>query len=104
MEIQKLILIFVATKYLKLLIMIKTKDLIAVKNGVLKVDDLLEKYPVKSLITDLLEMLTVTEVTPKQPKIVVSQEDYNRIIDLFRVKGIGIDGEPSKRGRKPKNQ
>lgn len=73
--------------------MIKKKDL------KLSVDELLEKYPVKNLISDLLEMVNtkVDSVVVEQPKIAVSKEEFEQIAGMFRIKGT------SNRGRKPKN-
>lgn len=79
--------------------MIKKKDL------KLTVDELLEKYPVKNLISDLLEMVNtkVDAVVVEQPKIAVSKEEFEQICSIFRIKGFDVNGNPSKRGRKPKN-
>lgn len=81
--------------------MIKTKDLYAIKAGNMTVDELLENYPVKALISDLIEIIAQKDAIPQKP-IVLSDEDYNRVISLFRQRGIAADGTEIKRGRKPK--
>ena len=87
--------------------MIKSRDLAAVKAGELSVDALLEKYPVKALVSDLIEIIANKESccaveAPVAKPIGVSQEEMDRIMAMFRVKGFTADGQVSKRGRKPK--
>lgn len=74
--------------------MIKRKDL------KLSVDELLEKYPVKNLISDLLEIANSKETVVAEPqsKITVTTQEYEQITGLFRIKG------SSNRGRKAKAQ
>ena len=75
----------------------KAKELKAIKEGKLTVDELLEIYPVKTLVNDLLEMvLAKPVVVTEQPKITVTQQEYEQITGLFRVRGT------SNRGRKAK--
>ena len=75
----------------------KAKELKAIKAGKLTVDELLEIYPVKTLVNDLLEMvLAKPVVVAEQPKITVTQQEYEQITGLFRVRGT------SNRGRKAK--
>lgn len=47
-------------------------------------------------------MCNVEAMTPK--KIVVSQEELNTILSVFRVRGIAEDGTPIKSGRKKKEK
>lgn len=76
--------------------MIKSKDLIALKNGDLTVDTLLELYPVKALVNDLVELaLQSANAVPDKP-ITVTKEEFDKITSLFRIQGT------SNRGRKPK--
>lgn len=35
-----------------------------------------------------------------QKRVVVSQEDMDTILSVFRVRGVDVDGKPIKRGRK----
>ena len=78
--------------------MIKSKDLIALKNGDLTVDTLLELYPVKALVNDLVELaLQSANAVPDKP-ITVTKEELDKIMSLFRIQGT------SNRGRKPKTQ
>ena len=77
--------------------MIKNKDLNAVKAGQIGVDELLEKYPLKSLISDLIEL--VKEQPSVAPKVVITQEQFN---NHFRIVGVNPDGTQQKRGRKKK--
>ena len=80
---------------------IKEKDLSAVKKGTMTVDDLLEKYPVKALVTDLIEIIN-SDKQPALEQIVISPEDFNKLTSLFRIKGYSSTGELETRGRKPK--
>lgn len=87
--------------------MIKAKDLAAIKAGEMSVDTLLEKYPVKAVVSDLIEVIANKETccnvaAPVAKPISVSQEEMDRIMAMFRVKGFTADGQVSKRGRKPK--
>ncbi|MBQ3414537.1 MAG: hypothetical protein IJH39_04150 [Clostridia bacterium] len=86
--------------------MIKSRDLAAIKAGEMSVDTLLEKYPVKTVVSDLIEIVANKETCcavaePVKP-ISVTQEEYDKILGMFRVKGFTADGQVSHRGRKPK--
>ena len=82
--------------------MIKVKELVAIRSGELNADALLEMYPVKTLVADLVEIIKTA--TPKEDvkQISISKEDYDKIISLFRVRGFEANGQPTKRGRKKK--
>ena len=75
----------------------KAKELKAIKEGKLTVDELLEIYPVKVLVNDLIEMVLAkpAPVVAEQPKITVTTQEWEQISNLFRIKG------SSNRGRKP---
>ena len=73
--------------------MIKEKDWNAVMSDKMTAADLLEHYPVKTLVEDLVEL--ARRVEPKS-SVAVSAEDMQKIENFFKVK-------ISKRGRKPKN-
>ena len=84
-----------------------SKDLTkAIKDGTQDVTELAD-YLLKNnssweLAFSLAELMcTVEAMTPK--KIVVSQEELNNILSLFRVRGIAEDGTPIKAGRKRKD-
>ena len=81
--------------------MIKAKDLKAIKAGEITVDELLNNYPVKALVSDLIEI--VANKTATEPvvvdRIVITQEQFDT---YFRIKGFDVNGAPSTRGRKPK--
>lgn len=79
--------------------MIKNKDLNAIRTGQITTDQLLEIYPVKTLISDLIEI--VKEKPVEAPKVVISQEQFEK---HFRIAGIAADGTPQTRGRRKKQQ
>ena len=62
-------------------------------------DELLENYPVKQIALALAEMLANTEDTAP---ITISEEDFEKIKKLFKIKGLTVNGLPETRGRKPK--
>lgn len=81
--------------------MIKSKDLAAIKEGKMTVDSLLENYPVKALVSDLVELVMQKDVIPAKP-IPLNQDEYDRVMALFRVRGFDAVGETIKRGRPKK--
>ena len=82
--------------------MIKSKELAAIRAGELNADALLEMYPVKTLVADLVEIIKTTAPKEDAKQISISKEDYDKIISLFRIKGFEANGQPTKRGRKRK--
>ena len=88
--------------------MLKAKEIQAIRKGTMDADELIANYPIKSLVADLIEMLKIQPepVAPateeKQKPIAVSQEEYDRILSIFRVKGLTATGEKTKRGRPSK--
>lgn len=80
--------------------MIKEKDLVALRKGIITSDDLLEAYPVKALVSDLCEIIK----EGKQPsaQIVVTSEEFDLITSLFRIKGFTSDNGLERRGRPKK--
>lgn len=81
--------------------MIKSKDLAAIKVGEMTVDQLLENYPVKALVSDLIEIVAQKTVVPQKP-IALADEDYQRVMSLFRPKGIASDGVSMERRGRPR--
>lgn len=79
----------------------------ALKDGTQDVSELAE-YLMKNntvweLAFSLAELMcTVESMTPK--KVVVSQEEMNTILSVFRVRGIAEDGSKEVRGRKKKKE
>lgn len=67
---------------------------------------LLNNYPINEIIKAFAELLITTEQTINRQPIVVTQEEYNTIISLFKIRGIknvnGVICEET-RGR-PKNK
>lgn len=79
----------------------------AMKDGTQDVKELAEylmkTQSVYELAMSLAElMIDVESSTPR--KIVVSQEELNTILSVFRVRGIAEDGTPIKSGRKKKEK
>lgn len=85
--------------------MIKSKELAAIEAGNITAVDLLNKYPATELVNDLMEIIQnkATVVSAKQPvidRIVITQAQFD---SMFRIKGLDAEGNPTKRGRKPKS-
>jgi hypothetical protein len=67
-------------------------------------DYLLNTYPIQRIVDDYVELIMKTDINDS--KIVVTEEEYQAILSLFKVKGQRlIDGQVVKetRGRKRKN-
>lgn len=66
---------------------------------------LLNNYPINEIIQAFAELLITTEQTINRQPIVVSQEEYDLITSLFKIRGVktvnGVICEET-RGRKPK--
>lgn len=90
------------------MIQIDPKLLKAIKEGNATQKDLinhLSTYPLNEILTAFAELIILSEdfLTPKP--ISVTQEEYNRIMGLFRIKGLrSLDGVmvEERRGRKPR--
>ncbi|MBO4417124.1 MAG: hypothetical protein J5801_03265 [Bacteroidales bacterium] len=80
--------------------MIKPKEISAIKNGKLNADYLLDNYPIKTLVEDLVEIIRKSETPGVAKPIPISREDLDRINGLFRIIGYESNGQPTKRGRK----
>ena len=78
--------------------MIKTKDLQAIQNGEMTVDKLIATYPITELVSDLMELVAQKKAIPEKP-IVLSDEEYQRVMGMFRQRGVSLDGTQIKRGR-----
>ena len=84
--------------------MIKTKDVSAIKNGEMTVEKLISSYPITELVSDLMELVAQKENVVKEKPIVLSDEDYARVMGMFRQRGIAADGGTIRRGRPKKNE
>lgn len=86
------------------MITINKKTVHLLENGEITIkdvaQDLLEKYPITEIATALAELLTTKQETVyvEQPKITVTQQEYEQITGMFRVRGT------SNRGRKAKTE
>lgn len=85
----------------------KTKHILAVRDGKITADELLAIYPVKEVVNDLMEIIRnnaeFEEIVKPNPKpIAVTEEEFERIKGMFRVKGFDLQGNASNRGRKAK--
>ena len=88
--------------------MIKSKELGAIEAGNITAVDLLKNHNAIELIDDLCALLQNKKefedlIRPNPKLISVTEEEFERIKSLFRIKGYEANGEPTKRGRKPKN-
>ena len=73
------------------MIQIDPKLLKAIKEGNTTQKDLinhLSNYPLNEILTAFAELIILSEEYVNQPKIAVSQEEYNQIMSIFRVKGL----------------
>ena len=90
------------------MIQIDPKLLKSIKEGNATQKDLinhLSNYPLNEILTAFAELIILSEDFLSPKPISVSQEEYNRIISLFRIKGLrSLDGMvvEERRGRKPR--
>ena len=82
----------------------------AIQNGQATLDDLIKHLscqPMNEILTAYAELIVLSEDYINRPQIAVSQEEYNQIISLFRIKGLreinGVVCE-EKRGRPSKQK
>ena len=81
---------------------LKLKDIQAIRTGELTVDTLLEMYPIKQLVSDLINIIIENDVNPEP--IALYESDYNRVMGMFRIVGFDKDGKKITRGRKRKEE
>lgn len=90
------------------MIQIEPKLLKSIKEGNATQKDLinhLSNYPLNEILTAFAELIILSEDFLSPKPISVSQEEYNRIMGLFRIKGLrSLDGMvvEERRGRKPR--
>lgn len=90
------------------MIQIDPKLLKSIKEGNATQKDLinhLSNYPLNEILTAFAELIILSEDFLSPKPISVSQEEYNRIMGLFRIKGLrSLDGMmvEERRGRKPR--
>jgi hypothetical protein len=66
---------------------------------------LLSNYPIKEILEAFAELIITSENTVNKPQITVTQEEFDAITSLFKIKGVRtINGVAvaEKRGRKKK--
>lgn len=89
------------------MIQIDPKLLKAIKEGNATQKDLinhLSTYPLNEILTAFAELILLSEDFLSPKPISVTQEEYNRILSLFKIKGMrSLDGVmvEETRGRKP---
>lgn len=90
------------------MIQIDPKLLKSIKEGNATQKDLinhLSNYPLNEILTAFAELIILSEDFLSPKPISVSQEEYDRIMGLFRIKGLrSLDGVmvEERRGRKPR--
>lgn len=90
------------------MIQIDPKLLKAIKEGNATQKDLinhLSNYPLNEILAAFAELIILSEDFLSPKPISVSQEEYNRILSLFKIKGMrSLDGVmvEERRGRKPR--
>lgn len=75
------------------MIQIEPKLLKSIKEGNATQQDLinyLSNYPLNEILAAFAELITLSEDFLSQKPISVSQEDYNRIMGLFKIKGMRL--------------
>lgn len=84
--------------------LISNKVLKELKEGIITkdevVNELINTYTVKAIVEEYVNL--VMEIPGENVKITVSQEEYESIISLFKIRGKKIGGETETRGRKKK--
>lgn len=82
--------------------LITNKVLKELKEGLITreevVNELINTYSIKAIVEDYVNL--VMETPGDNMKITVSQEEYESIVSLFKIRGKKIDGETETRGRK----
>ena len=73
----------------------------AVKTGQMERRELVQDLLRQNNVMELAEKLADYVIAYDEPKpIVVSQEEYDRIVSLFKIRGLRADGTKENRGRK----
>ena len=73
----------------------------AVKTGQMERRELVQDLLRNNNVIELAEKLADYVIAYDEPKpIVVSQEEYDRIVSLFKIRGLRADGTKENRGRK----
>lgn len=73
----------------------------AVKTGQMERRELVQDLLRQNNVIELAEKLADYVIAYDEPKpIVVSQEEYDRIVSLFKIRGLRADGTKENRGRK----
>lgn len=63
----------------------------AIQNGQAPLEELtkhLSCQPMNEILTAFAELILISEDYMNRPQIAVSQEEYNQIMSLFRIKGL----------------
>lgn len=64
------------------------------------VNELINTYSIKAIVEDYVNM--TLQNPGENVKITVSQEEYESVMALFKIRGKKVDGETETRGRKRK--
>lgn len=84
--------------------LISNKVLKELKEGLITreevVNELINTYSIKAIVEDYVTM--VMETPGDNMKITVSQEEYESVMALFKIRGKKVGGETETRGRKRK--
>lgn len=64
------------------------------------VNELINTYSIKAIVEDYVNL--VMETPGDNVKITVSQEEYESVMALFKIRGKKVGGETETRGRKKK--
>lgn len=77
-----------------------------IKDGYVDKDELvnylMRNYSLFDITNSLAEFIFEVERDEKKP-IVVTEEEYNQIVSLFRIRGFDVNGNPNPQGRKRKD-
>lgn len=84
-----------------------SKDVLKkIKDGYMDKESLVQyfmrNYNLYEITESLAEFIFDVEINDSKP-IVVTEDEYNRITSLFRIRGYSVDGTPNPQGRKRKD-
>ena len=85
------------------MVTLNRKQKAAFASGEINVKDLaqdfLATYPIVEIAESLAEMMVAPTVYTEQKPIVLADEDYQRVMKMFRPRGVAADGSQIRRGR-----
>ena len=97
---------FYLCKKLDIMIALSKEIIRKVKDGFLRKEDLvhylMRNFNLYEITESLAECILEIETNEVKP-IVVTEEEFNQITSLFRIRGFDVNGKPNPQGRKRKD-